>query len=339
MRRLIIGFMIFPVLAGAVLAGLFYVGATRWRSHEAAEVDIQPGASVRAIARMLEERKVIRTPRIFEICARARGLSGRLRAGNYEFSAGTTMIEALDKIVRGEVKTYAFTVIEGWAIKDIASALAGQPFLKDKKMPEEFLRLAYDKDYIGALGFEGIGSLEGYLFPDTYFVAGSISADALIRQMVLRFHEVWESVAGGPAAGLDMNIKETVTLASIVEKETGVVVERPLVAAVFVNRLKRGMALQSDPTIIYGLPDFDGNIRRRDISNPHPYNTYIHPGLPPGPICNPGRASLDAALHPAKTGYLYFVSKNDGSHHFTDKLSEHLSAVKKYQVRGPRGAR
>ncbi|MBN1283629.1 MAG: endolytic transglycosylase MltG [Proteobacteria bacterium] len=340
--RAIRRFLAFVLIASAFLAaatGLaIYVGATRWRSQLTAEVLIEPGMSMRAIAARLAREGVIGTPRLFEVVGRARGVDRRLKAGTYEFPAGVRMPEVMGMLARGEVKQYAFTVIEGWTIADIARALERQPFLVDDDMPARFAAAAREPGKAAALGFEGAPTLEGYLFPDTYLVAKPLGEAALIKVMTDRFAEVWKdlSAEGSPREGMGM--RDVVTLASIVEKETGDPSERPLIASVFFNRLGRGMPLQSDPTIIYGLVDFDGNIRKQDISNPHRYNTYLHPGLPPGPICSPGKASLAAVLNPSPSDYLYFVSKKDGTHEFSATLSEHSSAVRRYQLNGGRMA-
>ena len=174
-------------------------------------------------------------------------------------------------------------------------------------------------------------STEGYLFPDTYVLSKGMGARQILDLMINRFWQVFNSLVQG--RDLPMSIREIVTLASIVEKETGLAEERPVIASVFLNRLKKRMRLESDPTVIYDLKDFDGNLTKKHLQAPSPYNTYRHLGLPPGPIANPGRASLEAVLKPAQTSYLYFVSKNDGSHFFSSTLKEHNRAVVRYQKR------
>ncbi len=316
-------------IAVVIAALSFYVAATKWRSASDAELDVKPGSSLRGIAVQMHEAGVIRVPKLFELYVRSKGAGGKLKAGMYDFPAGMNMIEAAEKLISGDVRAYDFTVIEGWNIEDIAKALVGRPFIANDDMPAEFRRLARDKSLMDELGILGAPSFEGFLFPDTYRFDYPLSARDFIRRLVSRFDEVWRSISSG---GDGRSKNEIVTLASIVEKETGIPSERPLVAGVFMNRLSKGIAIQSDPTIIYGLSNFDGNIRKSDISNPHPYNTYVHRGLPPGPICNPGRASIMAAMNPEKTEYFYFVSMNDGSHYFSRDLAEHLKAVRRYQT-------
>jgi UPF0755 protein len=244
------------------------------------------------------------------------------------------MTSVVKMIKDGRVREFDFTVIEGWTVDEIAAALRGKEFLADAGVPDEFTRLARDQEFIEELGLKGVPSLEGYLFPDTYRMAFPVNARDFVKRLVAHFGDVWGSLIAARGGDADIDRAKVVTLASIVEKETGSAAERPLVAGVMQERLKRGIALASDPTIIYGLKNFDGNIRKEDIRNPHPYNTYVHRGLPPGPICNPGRASLMAALSPEKTDYLYFVSKNDGTHYFSTNLAEHMKAVRRYQLNG-----
>ncbi|MFQ5418313.1 MAG: endolytic transglycosylase MltG, partial [Myxococcota bacterium] len=197
---------------------------------------------------------------------------------------------------------------------------------------EAFLGWVRDPANVAALGIEG-DSLEGYLFPETYRLPRGLSPGEIARIFLDQFRTVWKELVAGTSSK-SRSMREVVILASIVEKETGVERERPLIAAVFLNRLERGMRLETDPTVIYGMPDFDGNLRRRDLENPdNPYNTYRIPGLPPGPIANPGRGSLEAVLHPADVGYLYFVSRNDGTHRFSNTYREHQLAVNEYQKR------
>jgi len=332
MRRLIAAVAVLTLVALSGLAAAFYYSATVWRSSSSATVEIPQGSSVQGIAGRLAGAGVIKTPKLFELAVRLKGYGGRLRAGQYEFPQGTTMLSAIDRLSRGDVLQWPLTVIEGWTVRDIAGALAGKAFISDEGMPDEFSRLAFDPKFVSGLGLADAGTLEGYLFPDTYFLTRPTTAAGLIKRLVARFKEVWSTLEPEAVRASGMTEGEIVTLASVVEKETGLEEERPLVASVFLNRLRMGMPLQSDPTIIYGLADFDGNIRKSDIRNPHPYNTYVHSGLPPGPICNPGRASLEAVIKPAKSDYIYFVSKKDGSHHFSRTLSEHNEAVRRYQL-------
>ncbi|MFH1829244.1 MAG: endolytic transglycosylase MltG [Pseudomonadota bacterium] len=332
-KKIFVVAVLLVLVAVGISTAVVYYGATRWKSPAAKEVIIRPGSSLRSISLELSRQKVIGTPKLFEIIARTRGISRTLRAGTYEFTAGITLNKVLDKIASGDVKQYAFTIVEGWNINEIAAALVDQPFLESTAVPENFVNLAHDPEFISSLGFTGIGSLEGYLFPETYLVEKPLNAEKLIMRLVAQFNQVWDELQSKPVYNEKISQADALTLASIVEKETGIAIERPLVASVFLNRLRAGMPLQSDPTIIYGLKDFDGNIRKQDISNPHEYNTYVHPGLPPGPIANPGKASLEAVLNPAKTDYFYFVSKGNGSHEFSSKLSEHLKAVREYQLK------
>lgn len=315
-----------------IFAASLYIGAVYWRSPANQEVEIKPGTSMRGISDELAAKRVIGTPRLFEIIARARGLGRTMRAGTYEFAAGMTMNEVMGKMARGEVKQYPFTIVEGWNLEEIAQALSASPFAQDSLMPQEFLKKVRDPVLIQELGFEGIRSLEGYLFPDTYFFTKSFDVSLFIKRLVARFREVWGALDTSEISGSNMSQQEIITLASIVEKETGQAEERPLIASVFLNRLVQGMPLQSDPTTIYGLPNFDGNLRKKDMSNPHSYNTYVHAGLPPGPICNPGRASIEAVIHPAHTDFLYFVAKGDGTHKFSTTLEDHAIAVREYQI-------
>lgn len=332
-RSLIKKVFLILVLLFLFIAGVFYTSATRWHSRELAEVNVPAGASLRAIAHLLSEKNVIRAPRFFELYVRMSGQGAKLRAGTYEFPEGTTLLSAAHKLISGDVKEFDLTVVEGWNIKDIANALSGAPYLESKNVPVEFVKLASDATFASSLGLGSLNSLEGYLFPDTYRLTYPVSAKSLIDILVARFKSVWAEVSAKNPLPAGETMNDVVTLASVVEKETGAPEERPLIAGVFKNRLTKKMPLQSDPTIIYGLKNFDGNIRAGDIKNPHPYNTYVHPGLPIGPISNPGKASLLAVLAPKKSDFLYFVSRNDGSHEFTKTLAEHSKAVSTFQLK------
>ena len=234
-------------------------------------------------------------------------------------------ITILEKLRKGVVVLHAVTIPEGFTMEQIGDLLAAKGLVQK----EVFLRLANNPRALGAYGVTA-SNLEGYLFPDTYHFSRGLNPSTLIDAMVKRF---WQMV--GPfrerADAIGLSMGEVVILASIVEKETGEPTERPTIASVFLNRLSRGMRLESDPTVIYGLKDFDGNLRKNDLTKETPYNTYVIKGLPPGPIASPGLDAIKAILYPAQTDYLYFVSKNDGSHYFSKTLAEHNRAVGIYQ--------
>ncbi|MDH3392346.1 MAG: endolytic transglycosylase MltG, partial [Desulfobulbaceae bacterium] len=244
---------------------------------------------------------------------------------------GLTPLQVLRFMDTAKPVQYRVTVPEGWTMEQIAAVFARDHWVD----PENFLQLCRDKIFIQHLGISA-DSLEGYLFPETYtLVRGEVDEKSLITTMVHRFLTIWDGL--DKPGDIKLNRHQLVTLASIVEKETGYSGERAVITGVFYNRLKKGMRLQSDPTTIYGLKDFNGNLTRADLKKETPYNTYVITGLPPGPICNPGRAALKAVLQPAKVPYYYFVSKNDGSHSFSTTLKEHNRAVYKYQKSRQRG--
>ncbi len=332
MRKLFKLALVLAVIAAIVVVASIYWEIFRWKSRATAELTIPKGSSLNAVAALLERGGVIRSPKIFIFYARLRGDAGKLAAGDYDFPAGMTIAEVLKKIVSGDVRRYQFTVIEGWNLDDIARMLAENESF-GPHVAAQFSKLVHDTAFIESVGFGGIMSLEGYLFPDTYVVFHPQDVQEVIGPMLKRFNEIYGDAFKLRAKELGMTDHEVITLASIIEKETGKPEERPLISSVFHNRLKRGIVLASDPTVIYGIADFDGNLRRSDLERPGPYNTYINPGLPPGPIANPGLASIEAALYPVATDYLYFVSKNDGSHHFSATVGEHSRAVNHFQKR------
>jgi UPF0755 protein len=242
-----------------------------------------------------------------------------------------TPVAILDKLVSGAVKTYAVTLPEGLRLDEIAERLEAAGIVE----AQAFLEQARDPELVRELGIEA-KTLEGYLYPETYRFPRDAPPRDVVRGMVAQFESRWD-VTDEDLASMGLSLHEVVTLGSIVEKETGAPDERPLIAAVFRNRLRRQMRLQSDPTVIYGILEtrghFDGNIRRRDLEQDTPYNTYTRSGLPPGPIASVSMESLRAVVEPADVPYLYFVSRNDGTHHFSSTLAEHARAVDRYQRR------
>jgi peptidoglycan lytic transglycosylase G len=334
------------VLALLVLAGLAAAGAfafVAWRQldafrttpHGSAEekvVEIPPGASPRAVVRALARAGVLaddetawryvrwvkREPRPF-------------KAGEYAFAGPLTPDEALERVYKGEIKLYRFTVPEGLRVEETAEIVERSGLAS----AEAFMLLARDPAVARGLGVP-FDSLEGYLFPDTYAFAKGVTARQIAEAMVHRFHAAWTEAASTRAPAVTLGEAEAVVLASIVEKETGQVAERPRIACVFHNRLQRKMKLQTDPTVMYATflrtGRWSKNISRADLLADHPYNTYTTPGLPPGPIASPGEAALKAALAPAECQDLFFVSRNDGTHVFCPDLACHEAAVRQWQV-------
>jgi UPF0755 protein len=320
----------------AVASGLAYVGYSRvnepFRGYEseAQLVEVPSGAGTRAIGERLIRAGVIRDELTFRLALWLSGDARRLKAGTYRFDRPMSATEALGKITRGDVDLVHITFPEGLTIAEMAKVFEASGF----GTAASFVEAARDASAVHGVD-PAARDLEGYLFPDTYSVPRGTNATRLVKAMTDRFLQVLTPELRKTAEGRGLGVRQLVTLASIVEKETGKPEERPLVAAVYSNRLRIGMALQCDPTVIYGLllaGKYDGNLRRDDLMFDSPYNTYRYPGLPPGPIAAPGKGSLEASARPAEADYIYFVSRNDGSHEFARTLPEHNRNVQKYQV-------
>ena len=290
-------------------------------------IDVRPGQSLKTTAGVLYDEEIIKSPLKLNIIARIEGIDKRLKAGEYLLSAAMTPRQILQIMVKGEVKLYKLTIPEGYNSNQIAVLVEQAGFGKK----ETFSDTAQNAALAHALGLSA-DRLEGYLFPDTYFFPKGTTVKKIVTVMVQRFWSVFKPEWKTRAESLGFSIHQVVILASIIEKETGASFERPLISSVFHNRLKKRMRLESDPTVIYGIKDFDGNLTRKHLKTRTPYNTYKIKGLPIGPIANPGRASLEAALYPEKTSYIYFVSKKDTTHQFSTNLKQHNRAVRKYQL-------
>jgi len=289
---------------------------------------VSPGESLRTVVARLESQGLVRDARVASGWARWKGLAGSLKVGEYRISPTSSVAEILDQIARGAVATYEVSIPEGLTAVEIGRRIAEAELVDEAA----FAAAVRDPELAAKLGVPA-SHLEGYLLPETYRMPRGLSAEDVATLLVEHFMEVWGELEP-KARERELSLHEVATLASIVEKETGAAPERPLIASVFHNRLGRGMRLESDPTIIYGIPDFDGNLRRRDLDNAaNPYNTYQIPGLPPGPIASPGRAALEAVVDPAESDFLFFVSRNDGTHHFSKTYREHARMVDRYQRR------
>jgi UPF0755 protein len=295
-------------------------------------ITIDPGARTNVIIDRLAEAGIVHHPLAFKLYLRLTGRAGGLKAGDYTFQSPISPLEALEKIRRGEVALERVTIPEGLNRFEICETLAARI---GRGAPEEYLRATEDPSLIQRVA-AGNRDLEGFLFPDTYNYSSKTTPEDLIRAMVSRFDEVFGPQWAARASELGLTVNQVVTLASMIEKEAREDDERPIIASVFYNRLKAGMPLASDPTFIYAAKlagDYDGNPNRpRHRNRMSPYNTYLVTGLPPGPIASPGRASLEAALYPAQTSYLYFVAiANTGRHRFSRTAAEHQVAVADYR--------
>lgn len=308
-----------------------YQSLIHYTSPQSVVVTLEKGISLKKISFILEKEKVIASRRLFEWMVRLAGKGQQLKAGEYEFNAGMSGEEVMNQLVEGKVLQHTFTIPEGHHLNEIGKILVS----KNLTTPDEWKNLTSDKDWIRSLGVPA-DSLEGYLFPDTYSYQRGATLRELVKMMTDLFFKKITAELINEAKQKGFSLHEWVTLASIIEKETGLASERPLIAAVFLNRLKINMLLQTDPTVIYGIKNFNGNLTRADLERDTPYNTYTRAGLPPGPICSPGLASLQSVLHPIpgealSGGALYFVGKGDGSHYFSKTLQEHNRAVNYYQ--------
>ncbi len=321
----------------AATAGAVYLGnqlePAQPHSTQPIAFTVEDGSGLRQIADALEAAGIIRNADVAVLVARLRGWGSSLKAGEYDLSAGQPAEEVLLVLISGRVRTYTAVLPEGIRASEIATRLA-ELGLADR---ETFLHVIGDPEFARSLGVPA-DSLEGYLYPETYQIPSDLSAAEVARILVEQFNDAWSDIEPG-ARDLELSKHQIVILASIVEKETAAPEERRLIAAVFLNRLKKGMRLETDPTVIYGIPNFDGNLRRRDLQDKsNPYNTYQIAGLPPGPIASPGSDALRAVVKPAETEYLYFVSRNDGTHEFSRTYREHVNAVNRYQRRGRRSS-
>lgn len=296
---------------------------------EPATIVVEPGDRASDVAETLAGAGLVHSELIFELLMRVTRADRRLQPGEYAFEGGERSLEILDRLVEGRVETIRVTVPEGLTLEETVEALARQGIGPPEALEEAFR----DPSPIADIDPEA-GNLEGYLFPETYRLRKPVLAESVAERMVQTFRERFFAVHRKEIAAGELDLREVVTLASLVEKETAIEEEKPRIAGVFAARLDRGMRLQCDPTIVYGLKledRWDGNIRRRDLSWPHPYNTYVHDGLPPGPIASPGLAALEAALSPERTGDLYFVARGDGAHAFSRTFAEHRRKVRRYQ--------
>jgi UPF0755 protein len=321
--------VIFFLIIIIVLSALFFYSTYFLPSLEKnVVVDIPRGIGLSQIALHLEESGVIKNEKLFVLFVFLKGAQNRLKAGEYEFRSGDSMNQIIEKLIKGDVVVRKITIPEGLTMDQIAELLDANGVMSGDDFMEKAKSIVFARGILG----DSVASFEGYLFPDTYSYTKGITPEELIMMMTSRFKRVYESLGSGP---LEQRLTEheIVTLASIIEKETGDDSERPLISAVFYNRLRLGMRLESDPTVIYGLGrDFDGNLRKEHLTNEaSSYNTYRTAGLPPGPIANPGKESLWAALHPARVNYVYFVSKGDGTHYFSSDYRDHREAVLRYQ--------
>jgi len=323
------------VLAAGAAGWLWYRATSPYKGFAGDEVfvELPPGTSVSGIAARLADAGVVGDPIAFRVAARWSGQERRLQAGEYRFAAPATAFEIVSRLAQGDVFARSVTFPEGLTIREMAALY-------------EKAGLGQARDFISAAGngaragdFDPEArTLEGFLFPDTYSLPRTAGADELIAAMLSRFGQAFTTDLREAAVAQGFSPREVVTLASIVEKETGQGDERPLVAAVYRNRLRIGMPLQCDPTVIYAKMlngTWRGNLTRADLQMVSPYNTYRVAGLPPGPIASPGKASLEAVLRPADVPYLYFVSRNDGTHVFASTLEEHNRNVAKYQLHQP----
>jgi len=292
-------------------------------------VYIPPGKGVQSIARQLRESGVIHSAWAFLALAYLEGSLKRLQSGEYELSPEMSLREILQKLEAGRVVTHQVTIPEGFTADDVAALLASEQLVERP----HFMALVNDAGFAKKLGVSA-PALEGYLFPDTYRLTRGMGEEEILRVMVTRFRQALPPDFQTRADRLGLGLHGMVTLASLIEKEAVLDEERPLISAVFHNRLRRNMPLQSDPTAIYGAPGGKRRIRAVDLQRKSPYNTYLNLGLPPGPIANPGLASLLAAIQPSRVNFLYFVAKNDSSHAFSRTLEQHARAVRLYQGAG-----
>lgn len=331
-------FFIVLILLIGILAGYFFYKLKEYdrfktqtiELEQPVIIDIYKGSNWKLVAKKLHDNGIISNKKYFYYMIKEQKLDKALKRGEYEFSGKLSPENIIDKLISGKVKLYALTVPEGHNMYDVDLLIRKQTWIKDNDM---FLTYCTDKKFLKSIGMGNIPTCEGMLFPSTYKFQKNVSVKKIIRsmdkqmqQVLAKYHKRIKKFGVDPY--------DILKLASVIEKETGVKEEQPLIASVFSNRLRIGMKLQSDPTVIYGfLPNFDGNIRKKHLVTDHPYSTYARKGLPKTPICFPGEGAIKSVLYPDKTSYLYFVSTNKGYHYFSKTLKEHNAAVEHYQIK------
>jgi len=316
--------------AGIILFSLLYTAVQLFSplpiGNKTVEIQIPKGSTFRQAAEIFRKENVIRNKNFFLVIGRITGTDRKIRAGYYSIYKSMNLLDLFDVLRKGQIIEYAITVVEGDSLREISQKLEANDIVSK----DDFMELATDEDYLSSYHIHA-PSLEGYLFPDTYRIPKGMDPDEVIGMMINKMREKFSGKLRARAAELGMSERAVLTLASIIEKEAIIDKDRPLISAVYHNRLKKKMLLQADPTTIYGVKSSREKITYKDLKRKTAYNTYIIKGLPPGPIASPGLKSIIAALYPAKVPYLYFVSNNDGTHHFSVTAREHLAAVRAYR--------
>lgn len=324
LRLIIFGCITLVIVAALVGALLFTGGGT---GDEDRAILIPRGASMAKVADLLSKEDVVSNKALFKVALRITPFMGKVRAGEFLFKTHMSNMAALKVVYLDNPIEHKITVPEGWTVRQIAAILAAEKLVDEQK----FVSLALSPDTARKFKLQA-PSLEGYLFPETYGFSKIDGEEKILEIMVGQFMDRYQKEFKAEAERQGFTLNQLTTFASIIEKETGAGTERELISSVFHNRLKKKMRLQSDPTTIYGIPNFNGNITRKDLQTYSPYNTYVIPALPPGPIASPGTAALRAVLFPAKSNYLYFVSNNKGNHFFSETYEEHKRRVNAFQV-------
>jgi len=330
-KKIALGSFAGSIIISWICGANFYFTATHPLSKKfnPVSVEITPGMTLNNISNLLKDRNLIGNSLSFQLLAYLQKKQGQIQVGEFELSPSMTPKDILGIVTSGKTILHAVTIPEGYRITEIAALLEKRGLAN----AEKFILQTQDQELIRSAGISA-NSLEGYLFPETYHFSKNTPERKIIQSMLNTYQEkIKKYQLPKQAQSVNLSFHEIVTLASLIEKETGLNEERKLISSVFHNRLKKNMRLQTDPTVIYAMINFDGNIRKKDLNIDSPYNTYKYRGLPPGPIASPGLKSIIAALEPSDSDYLYFVSRKDGSHQFSSNLLDHNRAVQKYQLR------
>jgi len=328
--RLVLFFSVMLITGIVFIVLIYNYGNTPASSSPIEQVvEIKPGMTLRQVSNFLADKKLLDEPSAFVLYTYLQGKQNRIQAGEYRFSPSVPPWQILESLTNGTAILYSVTIPEGYRITEIAELLEKKGLVNK----EAFIAETRNKKSLEDLQISSGGSLEGYLYPETYKFTKAAGAQKIIKTLVDTFKQrVQKPELMQQANTGKLTFHEIITLASLIEKETGLGTERKLISSVFHNRLVKKMRLQTDPTVIYAMANFDGNIRKKDLSIDSPYNTYKYFGLPPGPIASPGLDSIRAALEPDQSDYLYFVSRKNGSHQFSTNYEDHNRAVQKYQL-------